>query len=98
MVALGSQFSPAEEFVKGNTQHIKMVIKPSIPDNNTSWQVFDSDVQIIQFIQNEVEFSSSMQVDLHDSYGDQVIQLKSNNLPKGLVTLEKMFIPDDEFK
>ncbi|KAH9295659.1 hypothetical protein KI387_039247, partial [Taxus chinensis] len=38
MVALGSQFSPAEEFVKGNTQHIKMVIRPSILDNNTSWQ------------------------------------------------------------
>ncbi|KAH9315634.1 hypothetical protein KI387_024261, partial [Taxus chinensis] len=53
---------------------------------------------IVHFIQNDAEFSSSMQVDLHDSYGDQVIQLKTNKFPKGLVTLEQMFILDDEFK
>lgn len=39
-----------------------------------------------------------MQADLHESYGDQVIQLKTKKLPKGMVTLEKNFIPDDEFK
>ncbi|KAH9295073.1 hypothetical protein KI387_038661, partial [Taxus chinensis] len=33
MAALGSQFSPAEDLIKGNAQHIKMVVRPSIPDN-----------------------------------------------------------------
>ncbi|KAH9297015.1 hypothetical protein KI387_028697, partial [Taxus chinensis] len=66
--------------------------------SNTSWNMFEDDMHIIQFIQNEADFSSNMQAKLHESYGDQVIQLKTNKLSKGIVILEKIFSPDDEFK
>ena len=33
---------------------------------------------------------------MHDQYGDQIINLSSNKFPKGLITLESVFIPDDQ--
>ncbi|KAH9308532.1 hypothetical protein KI387_036443, partial [Taxus chinensis] len=31
-------------------------------------------------------------------YGDQVVQLRTNKLPKGLITLESIFNPNDQFR
>ena len=69
---------------------------PTITDNNTHWQVFDSDEQIVSFLQNEAKFSDRNQSRLQDQYGDQIIHLSSNKLPKGLITLESVFNPDDQ--
>ena len=33
---------------------------------------------------------------MQDQYGDQIINLSSNKLPKGLITLERIFNPDDQ--
>ena len=35
---------------------------------------------------------------MQEQYGDQIIQLSSNKLPKALVTLESIFTIDDQFK
>jgi hypothetical protein len=43
-------------------------------------------------------FSISNQDKLKQYYDDQIIQLKSNKLPKGLVTLESIFSRDDELR
>ena len=43
-------------------------------------------------------FSEYNQDRLSQNCGDQVIQLKSNKMPRGLVTLETIFKKDDEVK
>ena len=73
-----------------------MVVRPAIPGNNTHWQVFESNEQIVSFLQNEAEFSDRNQSRLQDQYGDQISNLTSNKLPKGLITLESVFNPDDQ--
>ncbi|KAH9289296.1 hypothetical protein KI387_033413, partial [Taxus chinensis] len=35
---------------------------------------------------------------LEQQYGDQVVQLRTNKLPKGLITLESIFNPNDQFR
>ena len=47
-------------------------------------------------MQNEAEFSDRNQSRLQDQYGDQIINLSSIKLPKGLITLESVFNPDDQ--
>ncbi|KAH9298523.1 hypothetical protein KI387_030205, partial [Taxus chinensis] len=42
------------------------------------------------------EFAAKNQDKLQESYGEQIIQLKINKLPKGLVTLESIFNSDDQ--
>ena len=59
-----------------------MVVRPAVPDNGTHWQVFESDEQIVSFLQNEVEFSDRNQSRLQNQYGDQIVNLSSNKLPK----------------
>ncbi|KAH9303668.1 hypothetical protein KI387_008072, partial [Taxus chinensis] len=78
--------------------HIKLVVRPAVPDNNTSWKVFENDQKIVKFLQEEDEFSSRNQDRLEQQYGDQVVQLRTNKLPKGLVTLESIFNPNDQFQ
>ncbi|KAH9323061.1 hypothetical protein KI387_017700, partial [Taxus chinensis] len=43
------------------------------------------------------EFSARNQDKLEQQYGDQVVQLRTNKLPKGLITLESIFNPNDQF-
>lgn len=50
----------------------------------------------MSFLQNEAKFSNRYQSRLQDQYGDQIIHLSSNKLPKGLITLESVFDPDDQ--
>lgn len=79
-------------------QYIKIIIRPSVLDNNMNWQVFKDDEQILQFLFEEDVFASSNQQRYKEQYGDQVLQLKNNKLPKGLVTLESAFNSDDQVK
>ena len=37
-------------------------------------------------------------MNLHDQYGDQIINLSSNKFPKGLITLESIFKPNDQVR
>lgn len=46
----------------------------------------------------KLNFLQICNFNLHDNYGDQMIQVKTNKLPKGLVTFENIFNPNDEFK
>ena len=73
-----------------------MVVRLAIPDNDTHWKVFESDEQIVSFLQNEVEFLDRNYSRLKDQYGDKIINLSSNKFPKGLITLESVFNPNDQ--
>ena len=58
--------------------------------------MFESNEQIVGFWQNEAEFSDRNQWRLQDQYGDQIINLSSNKLPKDIITLESVFNPNDQ--
>jgi len=46
-------------------------------------------------LQQSGEFADQLQPKIEEAYGDQIIQLKTNKLPKGLITLENLFDPED---
>ena len=83
--------------------------RPSIPDNIKHWKVFQDDLEIKKFLELTGEFSNS-QIDEEqdDDDGDEfpsfieqsivdhnIIELKGNFIPKGLVPLEILFLKDD---
>jgi len=82
---------------------------PYFPDNVKYWQVFEDDQQIKEFLtmveefqgtkidQDEDETTEVAEVSgLKDSIANQKkFQLKDNILPKGLVSLERLFNPND---
>ena len=73
-----------------------MVIRHDVPNNESIGRSLNFNAQIVSFLLNEAEFSYRNQSRLHDQYGDQIINVGSNKLPKGLITLESVFNPDDQ--
>ena len=76
----------------------------SIPNNIKHWRVFHDDQEIRKFLDLTGEFSISLIVQDEDFLMDEksscfknsigghdVIELKGNFIPKGLVPLEKLF-------
>lgn len=58
--------------------------------------MFKSDEHIASFIQYSGEFVDQLQPKILEAYEGKIIQLRSNKLPKGLVTLKNIFDCDDE--
>lgn len=81
---------------------IEIVPTPSIPDNVTNFQVFNDDQQMLEFMVNQGVFACQEigedQVESNDKESenikDGVIQLKTNKMPRGIASLERMFDPD----
>ncbi|XP_057825751.1 uncharacterized protein LOC131037573 [Cryptomeria japonica] len=60
LAAVGAQYDIPNSIKRVcDQQHIKIIIRPSIPDNNVNWQVFESDEQILQFLLEEDVFAAS---------------------------------------
>jgi len=79
---------------------------PTVPDNQRYWQVFQDDEEIDDFLQNKGNFKeTSIDVENDDDKGNatddvqinqmDVLQLKNNVIPKGLIPLEELFDQDD---
>jgi len=87
---------------------IQVKYRPSLPDNVRYWKVFEDDDEVNRFLQVIDEFSE-MKIDqeneakeeghqsqLRRKIGqDNIVQLPSNHIPKGLVPLEKLFDHND---
>ena len=76
--------------------------RPVIPDNIINWQVFEDDQQVRNFIELKEEFQST-QMDQQNMFMEskeklEVLQLKNNLIPKGLIPLEKLFDQNDVYK
>ena len=82
----------------------------SIPDNIKHWQVFEDDQQLQKFLECIDQFSKSLidvgeessENDGKTSYenliaGQEIIDLKTNHIPKGLVPLERLFDNNDVY-
>ena len=75
---------------------------PTILDNQRYCQVFQYDKEIEEFLRNEGKFKdTSIDGELDEGEADievnqmEVLQLKDNIIPKGLITLEELFNQDD---
>jgi hypothetical protein len=80
--------------------------KKTIPDNVKHWKVFSDDLELERFLQTIEEFSNiSIDQDnennetenhqappfLNKVVGHNIVELKINYIPKGLVPLERLF-------
>lgn len=99
LVALGAQFDIPKELENiDRQQYVKFFVRPSVLDNNVNWQVFYSDEQIANFLIEEAEFSTRNQRKFNEQYENHFLQLKTNKLPKGLVTLKSIFNTDNQVR
>ena len=55
LVVLGAQYDILEHVANSKEQYVRILVRLVILDNCANWQVFDSDVQIINFSQIEEE-------------------------------------------
>lgn len=88
------------------TYRIYLVYCPNVPDNSDSWQVFENDKQINNFMQGLDMFSAmcfegsnaecrEFSPEQTKELPDGIMQLKGNKIPRGLVTLEHLFDRND---
>jgi len=75
---------------------------PTVPENQRYWQVFQDDEEIDYFMQNKGKFKETSIDEVNDDGKDEVrinqmdvLQLKDNIIPKGLIPLEELFDQDD---
>jgi len=86
---------------------IQMKYRPAIPDNVKNWGVFSDDKEIERFLQVVEEFGYN-EIDqdnlneevnskdlLKEITGHKILELKTNQIPKGLVPLERLFQDHD---
>ena len=72
---------------------IEIVYKPSVLDSITNLRVFDDDQQVLEFMLNTEVFKDVVieEVDHNQSLQEAQGKRKENPMPKGIVSLEKLF-------
>ena len=81
-----------------DTFPIELMYKPSIPDNVTSWKIFDGDVQILEFLIAKDTFKDFAIDEVeHEKYMFDD-NFPSNLIPKSIVNLEEFYDLQDKFK
>ena len=96
---------PLSPMVKSD---VEIRYRPSVPDNVKHWKVFEDDQEIEKFLQSIDDFSAlhidedpHMEDDHHpkgflnEIVDHQIIQLPSNHIPRGLISLERLFNGND---
>ncbi|KAH9327431.1 hypothetical protein KI387_007609, partial [Taxus chinensis] len=109
-LAISESLMLAHPGLKIDKYTIEVVFHPSMPDNSQHWQVFNNDNQLISFLEKVENFSelyfeestsacreSVMDQDKESKGNDDICQLKGNKIPKGLVSLERLFNRHDRF-
>ena len=72
--------------------------RPSIPDNVTSWKIFDDDVQILEFLTNHDTFKDFAIDEFNHENSLSNNNFPSNLNPKSIINLEKFYDLQDKFK
>jgi hypothetical protein len=87
---------------------IQVKYRPSLPDNVNFWKVFEDNEKLVRFMEVIDEFFS-LHIDQENENDEKIknhrlknkigrhdiIQLPNNQIPRGLVTLEKLFDQND---
>jgi hypothetical protein len=91
-----------------DTFYVEILYRPSIPNNITNWRVFNDDQHIINFLHQKYTFKdSSIDEGKHDQLMnfDATNQTQprnqpspSNNIPKSVVRLDKLYDLQENFK
>ena len=74
---------------------VEVLFRPSVPDNQDHWQVFDNDAQIIAFLHNTDNFQNC-NVNLEDKVNN--LSLQDVEVMKLAIPLEKNFNRHDEYR
>lgn len=83
---------------------LEIKARPAILDNVYNWQVFQDDDDIMRFVQctneydgQKIDCNALVEVvdDQETVFGNDIVQLETNEIPKGLVELEGMFSYND---
>ncbi len=83
---------------------IQVKYRPSLPDNVKFWKVFEDDAELTRFL-GVIDDFSDLEIDEDNQHeqnsenskfgskigAHEIMQLSSNQIPKGLITLEKLF-------
>jgi len=105
LAVVASTFQPLENN-KLKRFTIQMLYSPSVPDNIGAIQIFDEDKQIENFmaskrvfISQRIEDKSTKKDEGHskddnDEYVEDILQLKTNKLLRGIIDLERLFDQD----
>lgn len=76
---------------------VELLFRPSIPDNVTTWRVFNHDDDILQFLTSEKPYDGQViEENDHDSQMKETPQ--ENSIPKPVVKLEDLYDIKDSFK
>jgi hypothetical protein len=87
---------------------VEVKYRPSIPDNDKHWKVFEDYLEIKRFLETVEEFSAlhidqdhddtkipRVDIFLNKIADNKIIQIPSNHIPKGSVPLEILFDKND---
>lgn len=79
---------------------IQIIYKPYVPDDLTNFHVFNDNQQIIHFMENADVFKDvTIDEDEHNKALREAVELsKGNIIPKGVVSLEKLYDLQNRFK
>jgi hypothetical protein len=80
------------------THLVEVSFHPYVPDNIGSWKAFEDDRHILNFFNSANEFVNHNIDEIQEDEEVQMIQWKSNKIPKGLVPLEQLFDRLDTFQ
>jgi hypothetical protein len=75
---------------------VELIFGPSILENISNWRIFNDDQQIVEFVSSESTFhDTSIDDEEHtktlEKFQDEMKDLKSDVIPRNVVTLEKLF-------
>jgi ribonuclease HI len=77
---------------------VEVNYRPSLPDNLEHWQVFDSESQILRFLQNEGEFSEAQINLLAEKDNIEIIDIAERTLTQRYHPLRNLFDWNDMYK
>jgi hypothetical protein len=80
------------------THIVEVSFRPHVLNNIGSWQVFEDDRHILNFLNSTNEFANHNIDEIQEGEEIPMIQVKSNKIPKGLVPLEQLFDRSDTFQ
>ena len=97
-----SNLCPSDDFSHEKFS-VKLIYRPSVPDNITNWRVFEDEEKIINFLHSEDTFKGSV---IDDEQHEALLQASaseekpehSNIIPKNIVRLEKLFDLQEKFR
>jgi hypothetical protein len=100
LVNVASRLIPSNRLMP-DTFSVELLYRPSIPDNITSWRVFDNDQHIIRFLHLKDTFKDSVidegqhdlmvNSDAIDQAQQRIQSGSTNNIPKNVVRMEKLY-------